>query len=516
MPTDPVHSDDDYRIRGHGASSMNAPMPYGLAQRIGLVGGAAVFAGMLLAPVPDGLEPAAWHTAAVGLLMAIWWMTEALPIAATSLLPIPLLPLLEARSISDAASPYANPLIFLFLGGFIIALGMERWNLHRRIALNVIQAIGTRPHSIVLGFMLSAAFLSMWVSNTATAVMMLPIGLSVIQLTTSKETETSPVFGTILMLGIAYGCSLGGLGTLIGTPTNAVLAGFMDETYGIELSFARWLLVGLPIMLIGLPTVFFVLTRVAFSLRLKELPGGRALIRREIDTLGPLSRPEKIVLVVFTSVALLWIFRPLLDGLVPGISDPIIAMVGAILLFILPVDLKRARFVLTWDEAERLPWGVLLIFGGGLSLASAINATGLAAWIGQGLSGVGTLPVFVLVLVIVLVVVLLTELTSNVATAAAFLPIMASVSVGIGQNPYLLAVPAVVAASCAFMLPVATPPNAIVYGSGAITIPQMARAGIFLNVIFSLLVTLLTLTLVLWVFDVDLGAVPAWAVPTAP
>lgn len=484
------------------------PGPYRGLQAAGFIGGAVVFAAMLASPVPDGLELAAWRTAAVGLLMAVWWMTEALPIAATSLLPVVLLPLLDATSLEAATAPYANPLIFLFLGGFIIALGMERWDLHRRIALNVIRSIGTQPRSIILGFMVSAAFLSMWVSNTATTVMMLPIGLSVIHLAKSPDGDAPAVFGTVLMLAIAYGCSIGGIGTLIGTPTNAVLAGFMLETYGIELTFARWMLIGLPIVLIGLPIVYLVLTRLAFKMRLKDLPGGKALIRSELDKLGPISKAEKLVLSVFVSVALCWIFRPFVALLVPGISDPIIAMIGALALFILPVDLKANRFVLNWEEAERLPWGVLLIFGGGLSLASAIAETGLAEWIGHALGGLGALPVVLLVLTVTLVVVMLTELTSNVATAAAFLPIMAAVAVGIGENPYLLAVPAVLAASCAFMLPVATPPNAIVYSSGAITIPQMARAGVVLNILFTLVITALSMTLMLWVFDIELGVIP--------
>ncbi|MEM1128332.1 MAG: DASS family sodium-coupled anion symporter [Bacteroidota bacterium] len=487
------------------------PRPYGLGQRLGLVLGALAFGVMLMAPPPEGLSAAGWQTAAVGVLMAVWWMTEALPIAATSLLPLVLLPVLQTRTIGEAAAPYANPLIFLFMGGFIIALGMERWGLHRRIALNVIRAIGTRPRSIVFGFMLSGAFLSMWVSNTATAVMMLPIGLSVIGLAKGQEASQARAFGTALMLGIAYGCSIGGVGTLVGTPTNAVLAGFMDEAYGFEIGFAQWMLVGVPLVVVGLPVVFVVLTRVAFPIRFNELPGGRALIREELRKMGGLSRPEASVLVVFVAVALAWIFRPLLADVIPGLNDAGIAMAGAVAMFIVPVNLARGRFLLNWEEAEALPWGVLLIFGGGLSLASAISATGLATWLGEALSGAGTLPIAGLVLVVSLSVVFLTELTSNTATAAAFLPIMASVALGIGENPLLLAIPAVVAASCAFMLPVATPPNAIVYGSGAIRIQQMARAGIILNLIFVVFVTILTMTIALWAFDIELGIVPSWA-----
>ena len=522
---DPLRSDDDHQAddrardlenRPHEDAWDEEPPSNQWVQWVGLIGGAVLFVIMRLLPAPDGLEPEAWATAAIGVLMAVWWMTEALPIAATSLLPIVLLPLLEARPIGEATAPYANPLIFLFLGGFVIALAMERWGLHRRIALGVIRAIGTKPPLIVLGFLLSAAFLSMWVSNTATAVMMLPIGTSIVALAKRSGGGTlveAPAFGTALMLAIAYGCSIGGLGTLIGTPTNAVLAGFVNQTYGFDIGFAQWLLVGVPLMAVGLPVVYLVLTRIAFPIKLKTLPGGRELIRSELSRLGPISWPETMVLCVFGAVALLWIFRPLVASAFPDIHDAVIAMAGALMMFIIPVDVRRGRFLLTWEEAERLPWGVLLIFGGGLSLASAISDTGLAAWIGESLSAVGALPVVVLVLVVVLVIVFLTELTSNVATAAAFLPIMASVAVGIGENPLLLAVPAVIASSCAFMLPVATPPNAIVYGSGEVTIQQMMRGGFWLNILFIGIVTALALLLVPLVFDVTFGVVPEWATP---
>lgn len=486
---------------------------YGWTNGAGLVGGVVVFVILLLLPTPDGLSTAAWHTAAVGVLMAVWWMTEAIPIAATALLPIVLLPLLEARSIREATAPYANPLIFLFLGGFVIALGMERWKLHQRIALNVIRAIGTKPQAIVAGFMVSAAALSMWVSNTATAVMMLPIGLSILQLAQASPGEVPRNFGPALMLSIAYGCSIGGMSTLVGTPTNALLAGFFVETYDVHIGFAQWMMLGVPLMLIGLPLTFWVLTRWVFPIRIQTLPGGKALIHDALRQLGPVKKPEWMVMAVFGTVATLWIFRPLLAGAVPGLSDAGIAIGGALLMFLLPVDMRQGQFLLTWREAERLPWGVLLLFGGGLSLASAISETGLAAWIGNGLAGLGALPVVAIVLIVVAIVVLLTELTSNTATAAAFLPIMAAVAVGIGQHPFLLTVPVVIAASCAFMLPVATPPNAIVYGSGAVSIRQMVRAGAVLNVLFILLTTALALTLGLWVFGVELGALPAWAQP---
>jgi sodium-dependent dicarboxylate transporter 2/3/5 len=318
-------------------------------------------------------------------------------------------------------------------------------------------------------------------------------------------------FSLALLLGIAYGCNIGGMATLIGTPPNALLAGFIEVTYGQTISFVNWLELGLPLVAIGLPLTFLILTRVAFPLRMTELPGGQALIETGLAQLGRMSRGEKCVALVFALTALLWITRPLLEGLVPNLSDAGIAIAGGLLLFVIPVDLRRGVFVHSWESARRLPWGTLLLFGGGLSLASAFVRTELSTWIGETLQGIGFLPVLVVVLIVVGVVVFLTELTSNSATTAAFLPVVAAFAVGIGQNPLLLAVPAVLGASCAFMLPVATPPNAIIYGSGRVPIPQMSKAGILLNLFFLTLITALAYTLLLWIFGVQIGVVPAWA-----
>lgn len=465
-------------------------------------------------PSPEGLQPAGWYTAAVGLWMAIWWITEAIPIAATSLLPLVLFPLIGAGSIDEAASPYANPLIFLFLGGFLIALAMQRWDLHRRIALQTIGSIGTTPTAIIIGFMAASAFLSMWVSNTATAMMMMPIGLSVIKLVRTAEQEAQSTkahaFGALLMLAIAYSCSIGGVGTIIGTPPNALLVGFFDESYGLDIGFARWMLIGIPMVIVALPLAFGVL-RWVFPFELEEIPGGRDLIDNKLRALGPMSTPERMVAGVFSLVAVLWITRPLLDDHVPGLSDAGIAMFGALVLFVLPVDQRRGIFVLNWKWAERLPWGVLLLFGGGLSLAAGVSRTGLATWIGETMTTAEALPLILIVAIVTATVVFLTELTSNTATAAAFMPIMASVAIGIGQDPLLLAVPAALAASCAFMLPVATPPNAIIYGSGELTIPEMARTGVLLNLACIVLITVMCYTILFWFFGVDIGVIPPWA-----
>jgi len=468
---------------------------------------------MLLAPVPTGLSLAGWHVAAVGLVMAVWWTTEALPIAATSLLPLLAFPLLGVQDFEATAAPYAHPLIFLFMGGFMIALAMERWNLHRRIALVVIRAVGTEPRRLVAGFMLAAGGLSMWISNTATAMMMLPIGVSVVTLVHEQSVDEGPGpggFGVTLMLGIAYACSLGGLGTLIGTPTNAFLAAYLDRTYGFAVSFLDWMLVGVPLALAGGMLVFGALTRIIYPLGTGQ-PVGRAALDAALDRLGPIAYPERVVGGVFGTVALLWVTRSLLAPIVPGLSDALIAMGGALVLFAWPAGLGDGTRVLDWSVMDRLPWGVLLLFGGGLSLADGVRVTGLATWIGESLAALGTWPIGLVVGLVVLVIVLLTELTSNTATAAAFLPVLGALALGIGEDPLLLMVPATVAASCAFMLPVATPPNAIIYGSGEVTIGQMARAGVGLNLLFVLIVTALAFTLVPLVFGVELRIVPSWA-----
>jgi sodium-dependent dicarboxylate transporter 2/3/5 len=374
---------------------------------------------------------------------------------------------------------------------------------------------------VVAGFMASAAFLSMWVSNTATAMIMLPIGVSVLELVTGGPDGPAVAardlpregrnFGLGLMLGIAYACSVGGLATLVGTPPNAFLAGFFSEAYGVEVGFAQWLAFGLPLSAVGLVAVYLVLTRLVYPVRLERIPGGRDFVRRELEALGPATRPERRVAAVFALVAALWISRPLLSGWIPALSDAGIAVAGGLALFLLPAGGGEGERLLRWRDAARLPWGVLILFGGGLSLASAIQDTGLTRWIGQATEGLAGYPLVLVIAVPVAVVVLLTELTSNTATAAAFLPILASVAVGAGQDPRALAVPAALAASCAFMLPVATPPNAIVYGSGAVTVPEMARAGVWLNLLFVALVTAAAVAWLPVVFGVEFGVVPGWA-----
>jgi len=485
--------------------------------RAGLVLGGVLFLLMLILPAPAGLGAAAWHVAAAGVLMAIWWATEAIPIPATALLPLALFPLLGVANIRDTTAPFANPIIYLFLGGFLVARAMEATGLPRRIALSSIRLLGGRPRSIIAGVMASCAFLSMWVSNTATALMMLPIGLSLVALMPGGNDEGDPGgsdpeaaaerrrFGTALMLGIAYACSIGGMGTLIGTPPNAFLAGFMLESYGVTIGFAEWMLLGVPVVVVGLPLCYLLLTRIVFPIHARELPGGRELVDREAEALGPMSSAERRVAVVFVLTAVAWMTRPILvNGVawLSGLTDAGIAMSAALVLFLLPSGEPGGRRLLDWNLAREAPWGILVLVGGGLSLAAAVDASGLSAWLGTGVGGLTGWPLPILMLAIVVVVILLTELTSNTATAATFLPVLGGVALGLGRDPLLLAAPAALAASGAFMLPVATPPNAIVYGSGAVSIDDMMRAGIWLNVLFSLLVTVAAYLLLPLVFGV--------------
>jgi len=476
-------------------------------RQAGLLAGPAIFLLLLLLPAPEGMTPAGWRTAAMAGWMAIWWITEAIPIAATALLPLAAFPLLGIATITATASPYANPVIFLFMGGFILATAFERWGLHRRVALAVLRGLGTRPANVVGGFMLATGAISMWVSNTATAVMMLPIALSVIPLlrtSAEKESPSDRNFKRCLALGIAYASSIGGLGTLIGTPPNALFAGFMEESYGVQIGFARWMTIGVPLVAVTLPLAWLVLTRLIYPVGREEIPGGAALFERQRQELGPISRPALAVATVTSLVAAAWVLRPLLEGLVPGISDAGIAVVGALLLFALPAGGSTGESLLDWEHAARLPWDVLILFGGGLSLAAAISGSGLAEWIGAALGGLEAWPAVAVTLAVTTVVIFLTELTSNTATAAAFLPVAGSVAVGMGVDPLLLAIPATLAASCGFMFPVGTPPNAIVYGTGLVSMREMARAGFLLNLLFVGAITLLTYTLVIAVFGITL------------
>lgn len=470
-------------------------------QLAGLVLGPLLAATMMASGAPDGLSDAGWMTAAVGILMAIWWATEAVPIAVTALLPIVLFPLLDVATIQNTTSPYANKVIFLFLGGFIVAFAMQRWNLHKRIALTVLQHVGGDGRSLVGGFMLAAAAVSMWVMNTSTTMMMLPIAVSIIGVihgtVTDLDDKAKKDFQYALLLGVAYGATIGGMATLVGTAPNAILVGFMEETYGTEIDFASWMLVGLPLTAMMLPVAWLVLTRVAFKVNFHTSGEGRAELARMKAELGPMSTPEKRVAIVFLFMALTWVSRPLLVR-IPGLEaldDSAIAIAGAIALFVIPSGERKDPLLLRWQYAEQLPFGVLLLFGGGMSLARRVSDTGLATWIGGTLEAVGSLPLPVIVIIAATMIIFLTELTSNIATTTTFLPVVGAVAIEAGFDPIVVTVPVTFAASCAFMLPVATPPNAIVFGSGMLTIPKMVRAGMMLNIGGIFLVSLVALYL---------------------
>lgn len=449
-------------------------------------------------------EPAR-RTAGVAAWMATWWLTETVHISITALLPLAVFPLLEIRSMQEAASPYANDLIYLFLGGFILSLSMQRWGLHRRIALTTLGSVGTRPRRIVGGFMVVTAILSMWVSNTATAVMMLPIAMSVLELDGEGELDgETPPFATALLLGVAYGASIGGVGTIIGTPPNVFLASYLAEQ-GYELGFGEWMAVGIPFVAVFLPLAWLLLTRVLFELDSEPIEGGAELIEEELASLDSMNRGERITLVVFVSAALAWVFRGYLTeltvgGIQPlaGLTDTGIAMIASMALFLAPAGEGNEK-VMNWETARELPWGILVLFGGGLSLAAAVDETGIGGFLGAQVEILQGVPGVVIIGSLTILVVLLTELTSNTATTATLLPILAGIAPAVGLDPMLLLVPAAMAASCAFMLPVATPPNAVVFGSGHISVAQMRNTGIWLNLVAVGLITATAYTLIAYV-----------------
>ncbi|NJL50226.1 MAG: DASS family sodium-coupled anion symporter [Blastochloris sp.] len=468
----------------------------------GLAVGAGLLAVTLVVPPPADMPLAAWRVAGISLLMATLWITEALPIPATALVPLVLFPLLGIAPMGATAAPYADPIIFLFLGGFIIGAGMQRWDLHRRIGLHAIALMGTTPRRLVGGFMLSTALLSMWISNSATAIMMLPVAASVLALLDRNQTPAGAPrdnLGIVLMLAVAYGASIGGLGTLIGTPPNALLAAYMAREHGVTIGFAEWMALGLPLVAVMLAGAWLILIRLY---PLEQTGGGeaRSAVQAELEKLGAMTRAERRVAAVFGLTALAWVTRPLYAGVVPAINDTVIAIAGALMLFVLPSGMPDARRLVVWDDLKALPWGVLILFGGGLSLASAINASGLAAWLGAAMAVLADWPVLLIVSAATLAMIFLTELTSNTASAATFLPIGGALAVGIGLDPLALTVPLALAASCAFMLPVATPPNAIVFSSGRITVSQMARAGLWVNLFGSVAIVAIASPLAGWLF----------------
>ncbi|PIB37359.1 anion transporter [Reichenbachiella sp. 5M10] len=454
---------------------------------------------------PETMTEEAFAVLCVTVWMASWWVTEAVPIAVTALLPIVLFPMTGAMDIASTTAAFGHKYVFLYLGGFVLAIAIERWGLHRRVALFLIHLIGTNVQGIVLGFMVATAFLSMWISNTATSVMMLPIGMAIVSQFKHNAGEDHPDtqrFGKVLMLAIAYSASIGGVATLIGTPPNLVLAGVLEQTYGVKLSFFQWLQLGLPISVLLLVICWCYLTHHAFRFSQKSFPGGREEVNRMRGALGRMSTEEKRVLVVFVLTASAWMFRSLLQRWVPALDDTIIAMIAALVLFVIPAGSENRRLIV-WEEAVKLPWGIILLFGGGMALAKGFAVTGLAQWIAAQMTQLDGVSLLVLILILVTMVNFLTEVTSNLATTAMLLPVLAPMALAFDLHPLMIMVPVTIAASCAFMLPVATPPNAVVFGAGYLQIKDMLRAGIWLNLLSVLLITLFVYFLLPHVWGID-------------
>lgn len=497
----------------------------------GIIAGLLVFAGIALIPLDPVTVPlSAQLAAAVTGLMVIWWITEAIPIYATALVPLVAFPLLGILSPTEAAVSYADQTVFLFMGGFFIAAAMMRWNLHRRIALNVINIAGSGTKNLVLGFMVATAFISMWISNTATAMMMIPIALALVSTLmpgtmTDKDGDQSGQrqFAICLLLGVAYAATIGGMATLIGTPPNGILVAQLSSIFpgAPEIDFFSWMMFAVPFMVLFLLITWFWLTSVTNRNMPKVISGGRELIGQELKELGPLSTGEKWTLLIFLSVAFAWIFRtpkeigslviPGITTYVPGVTDATIAMCGALILFMLPVDLKKGIFTLDWESAKGIHWGILILFGGGICLSQGIIKSGLAELIANSFAILSVLPLVVIIFLIVLIITFLNEVISNTAMASIMIPLMGITSVSMEINPLMLMVPAALASSLGFMLPVGTPPNTIAYGTGYISTKEMARAGFALNIIGCILITLFMALIIPAVLGIT-PDLPAWAV----
>lgn len=471
--------------------------------------------GFLLGPVlallifvffrPDGLPATGTNVAAVAVWMAVWWATEATHVAVTAFIPMLLFPLIGAGEMSVVAASYAHPIIYLFLGGFVMAIAIQKSGLHHRFALEVFRFAGLDGKAIIAGFMIAAALISMWISNTSTTLMMLPMAMSVSYILRETLSEVSSRelanFEKALFLGLAYGATMGGVSTLVGTPPNAFMSGFMESNYDTEIDFARWMIVGIPITLFMLPVTWFALTRILYPISLKATPTTKAHLDAKRSELGAMTKAETRVGVLFLLLILGWVLRKPIIAYTgtTGLTDAAIAMFAAVLAFLIP-DGSGKQSLVSWDDTQQLPWGVLVLFGGGLALAGAMTSSGLTAWMGQQLAPLGAINTIVLILGACLLVIFLTEMTSNLATTATFLPIMAALAVETGQDPLIFVIPVTLAASFAFMLPVATPPNAIIFSSGKVSIPQMMRAGLLLNIISVIVLTVVSVVLVPRVF----------------
>ena len=479
---------------------------------LGLILGPILFLVIMIFVDAKGLSFEAKCILASTAWMAIWWVTECVPISVTALLPIVLFPLTGGMDLATTTAAYGHKLVFLFVGGFLIALAIEKWHLHKRLALNIIRVTGSNKSRVILGFMLATAFLSMWISNTATSIMILPVGLAIIsQLKDDPKTveNENEVFGKSLMIAIAYSASIGGMATLIGTPPNMVLAGVVEESYGIKLNMFDWMKFGVPLSSFLLFVCWLYLTKIAFKFKNEEFSAGKEEILRQINKLGKFSNEEIKVLVVFTLTALGWIFRGSIETIFPMIDDTIIAIFFAVSLFIIPTkNQKTNTTLLVWNDTVKLPWGILILFGGGMAIASAFGKSGLALWIADLLTNLNDVSLFLIILIIVTSINLLTEVTSNMATTAMLLPVLVTIALAIDVHPYFLLVAATLAASCAFMLPISTPPNAVVFGSGFLKIEDMFKKGVWMNLISIITITLVVYYTLPYVFEMTAELLP--------
>ena len=479
---------------------------------LGLILGPILFLVIMIFVDAEGLSFEAKCILASTAWMAIWWVTECVPISVTALLPIVLFPLTGGMDLATTTAAYGHKLVFLFVGGFLIALAIEKWHLHKRLALNIIRVTGSNKSRVILGFMLATAFLSMWISNTATSIMILPVGLAIIsQLKDDPKTveNENEVFGKSLMIAIAYSASIGGMATLIGTPPNMVLAGVVEESYGIKLNMFDWMKFGVPLSSFLLFVCWLYLTKIAFKFKNEEFSAGKEEILRQINKLGKFSNEEIKVLVVFTLTALGWIFRGSIETIFPMIDDTIIAIFFAVTLFIIPTKNKKTNTtLLVWNDTVKLPWGILILFGGGMAIASAFGKSGLALWIADLLTNLNDVSLFLIILIIVTSINLLTEVTSNMATTAMLLPVLVTIALAIDVHPYFLLVAATLAASCAFMLPISTPPNAVVFGSGFLKIEDMFKKGVWMNLISIITITLVVYYTLPYVFEMTAELLP--------
>lgn len=473
---------------------------YSLVQKTGLLAGPIVF--LLLYNWPTTLlNPEADKVIAIAAWMVIWWITETVSISVTALLPLTIFPLLGVMDMKAVAASYGSPIVFLFFGGFVMALALEKVNLHKRIALNIVRLTGTSPNKVILGFMLATAFLSMWISNTATTVVMLPIALSVISLLINDEdgfTQGDKYFALSIMLGIAFAANVGGISTIIGTPPNTVMIGFVENTYNMEISFLKWMMMGVPFSCIMIFIIYVVLVKVVYPNRLDALHNSKDVIQEELEKLGPIQKTEKRVLIIFVITMFLWIFRTYVNAYVPFItlSDAGISMLAAFTLFAFPFQFNKGDFILEWKDTVKLPWGILILFGGGLALASGLASAGVIDYIGDIVAnnkGFSTLLISALLVIIML---FMTELMSNVALVAIFAPVVAGIALGLDQPMMHILIPVTMASSCAFMLPMATPPNAIVFASGYIKVHEMAKAGFILNIISIVIIIIFMTTII--------------------